>query len=64
MVALCLLAATADAAYLRKGKPSRRLDDADCSDDPEWYHKNRGPDYDCAWVALKTDTGACAAVDE
>ena len=41
---------------MRKGKPSRRLDDADCSDDPEWYHKNRGPDYDCAWVALKTDT--------
>ena len=56
MVALCLLAATADATYLRKGKPSRRLDDVDCSDDPEWYHKNRGPDYDCAWVALKTDT--------
>ena len=43
-------------AYLRKGEPSRRLDDANCSDDPEWYHKNRGPDYDCAWVALKTDT--------
>ena len=39
-----------------EAEPSRRLDDADCSDDPEWYHKNRGPDYDCAWVALKTDT--------
>ena len=38
MVTLCLLAATADAAYLRKGKPSRRLDDVECSDDPEWYH--------------------------
>ena len=62
-----LVAATADAAYLRKAgqsqdsasdsRPeSRRLDDGDCMDDPEWYHKNRGPDYDCAWVALKTDT--------
>ena len=62
-----LVAATADAAYLRKAgqsrdsasdsRPeSRRLDDADCMDDPEWYHKNRGPEYDCAWVALKTDT--------
>ena len=59
-----LVAATADAAYLRKAEPSRdsasdsgdsrRLDE--CADDPEWYHKNRGPDYDCAWVALKTDT--------
>ena len=39
-----------------EAEPSRRLDDADCSDDPEWYHKNRGPDYDCAWVALKTDS--------
>ena len=39
-----------------EAEPSRRLDDADCSDDPQWYHKNRGPDYDCAWVALKTDT--------
>ena len=39
-----------------EAEPSRRLDDADCLDDPEWYHKNRGPDYDCAWVALKTDT--------
>ena len=62
-----LVAATADAAYLRKAgqsrdsasdsRPeSRRLDDGDCMDDPEWYHKNRGPEYDCAWVALKTDT--------
>ena len=62
-----LVAATADAAYLRKDElsrdsasdsrpESRRLDDADCMDDPEWYHKNRGPEYDCAWVALKTDT--------
>ena len=39
-----------------EAEPSRRLDDADCSDDPEWYHKNRGPDYDCAWVAKKADT--------
>ena len=56
-----LVAATADAAYLRKAgqsrdsaSDSRRLDE--CADDPEWYHKNRGPEYDCAWVALKTDT--------
>ena len=62
-----LVAATADAAYLRKAElsrdsasdsrpDSRCLDDGGCMDDPEWYHKNRGPDYDCAWVALKTDT--------
>ena len=62
-----LVAATADAAYLRKAgqsrdsasdsRPeSRRLDDGGCMDDPEWYHKNRGPDYDCAWVAGKPDT--------
>ena len=26
------------------------------SDDATWYHKNRGPDFDCAWVAQKPDT--------
>ena len=25
-------------------------------DDATWYHKNRGPDFDCAWVAQKPDT--------
>ena len=65
-LAICLLAATAVDAYLRKGgkseqsRPDSRRLDEDCADDPEWYHKNRGPDYDCAWVALKTDT--CCAV--
>ena len=33
----------------------RRLDGA-CRDDPDWHHKNRGPDYDCAWVAGKPDS--------
>ena len=75
MVALCLRAATADAAYLRKGKPSRRLDDVDCSDDPEWYHKNRvslvlnlatnaDGEEDPQPIFDYAATGACAAVDE
>ena len=61
-LAICLLAATAVDAYLRKGgkseqsRPDSRRLDEDCADDPEWYHKNRGPEYDCAWVAMKTDT--------
>ena len=56
-LAICLLAATAvDAAYLRKGgkseqsRPDSRRLDEDCADDSEWYHKNRGPDYDCAYL--------------
>ena len=34
-----------------QGQRARRLDDGDCVDDKDWYHKNRGPEYDCAWVA-------------
>ena len=57
---IALLVASVDAANLRASE--RRLaghgghDDGDCHDDPEWHHKNRGPEYDCAWVAAKVDT--------
>ncbi|CAH0379438.1 unnamed protein product [Pelagomonas calceolata] len=58
---LIALAASVDAAYLRASE-SRRLaghggdhDDngslGGCTNDPDWHHKNRGPEYDCAWVA-------------
>ena len=49
---VALLVASVDAANLRVSE--RRLaghgGHAD-GDDPEWHHKNRGPEYDCAWVA-------------
>jgi len=45
---IALVAASADAANLRASE-SRRLaghgGHAD-GDDPEWHHKNRGPEYD------------------
>ena len=50
---IALVAASVDAANLRASE--RRLaghgGHAD-GDDPEWHHKNRGPEYDCAWVAI------------
>ena len=55
---IALLAASAEASYLRASSEGRRLagHGGHDGDDPEWHHKNRGPDYDCAWVAGKPDT--------
>ena len=36
-------------------KPTVRLTIGMCADET-WYHLNRGPDFDCAWVAQKPDT--------